>query len=527
MARMPAHDSEQVVIDWRVVYIGAALAGAFVFGLAGTLTLLAVYGKRAAPEVPVAEVPTVNKHLAVVPPAPRVVEETPLQQESVPAPPSPPTPKVKPVSARKPVSVQRTQAPDIEDQPVVKPSPEPVRPKESTEAELKDELLKVPEVALVVDTATADQLTRTARKGEKSLLHPLLAYAASRDDLRGFSFRQAAECQTDAETAEGVELYSGYLRALMRPTHHSKPTLAECVDALKDWGLSRVGRTRALVQITQPEDEAARLSLVRFLAEDKEVPASVALAQRAVFDLSAEVRKEAIKALKDRPPEQYREELMRALRHPWQVAADHAAQALVETCDRAVLPDLVSFLDLPDPATPFRNEKGQWVAPELVRINHLRNCLLCHAASTGRNDRMRGFIPTPGEPIPETYYGASKGSFVRADVVYLKQDFSVKHPVKDAKPWPEMQRYDYMVRNRVLSAEEAKAWRKKSGAFSYPQRESVLYALREITGEDAGDIAEHWSRIVLMELDSPHPETIPRAGLAPPSASASGPRHPR
>ncbi len=93
---------------------------------------------------------------------------------------------------------------------------------------------------------------------------------------------------------------------------------------------------------------------------------------------------------------------------------------------------------------------------ELVRFNHLRNCLLCHAPSHSQTDLVRGLIPTPGVPIPVEYYHRSHGDFVRADVVYLKQDFSVMHHVEDAHPWPAMQRFDYVVRVREVALKSNK-----------------------------------------------------------------------
>lgn len=103
------------------------------------------------------------------------------------------------------------------------------------------------------------------------------------------------------------------------------------------------------------------------------------------------------------------------------------------------------------------NHDGKLVKNELVRINHLRNCVLCHAPSLSDADPIRGAVPTPGEPLPQAYYNSHKGSFVRADIVYLKQDFSAMHQVENATPWPSLQRFDYLVRVRELTPEEVAA----------------------------------------------------------------------
>jgi len=49
-------------------------------------------------------------------------------------------------------------------------------------------------------------------------------------------------------------------------------------------------------------------------------------------------------------------------------------------------------------------------------------------------------VPFPGSPLsPQYYQGRSRfeSIFVRADVTYLRQDFSLALPVANAKPWPD------------------------------------------------------------------------------------------
>jgi hypothetical protein len=46
-------------------------------------------------------------------------------------------------------------------------------------------------------------------------------------------------------------------------------------------------------------------------------------------------------------------------------------------------------------------------------------------------------------------------------VTYLRQDFSVMMTVPDAHPWPELQRFDFLVRERKLTADEVEAYRDK------------------------------------------------------------------
>ena len=57
------------------------------------------------------------------------------------------------------------------------------------------------------------------------------------------------------------------------------------------------------------------------------------------------------------------------------------------------------FLTVDDePRSPGRGQLS--FVQELVRVNHLANCLLCHAPSFQRGDLVRGAVPTPGLPLP-------------------------------------------------------------------------------------------------------------------------------
>jgi hypothetical protein len=224
---------------------------------------------------------------------------------------------------------------------------------------------------------------------------------------------------------------------------------------------------------------------------DTPVAAQV-LAKRAVFDLSPGVRKEAVEKLRARKPETYRTMLLAALRYPWAPAADHAAQALTALKDRTAIPDLAALLDKPDPHLPVYDTRLKTgVVQELVRVNHMRNCFLCHAVSSNPGDLVRGAVPRPGKPLPQLYYNTAQADFVQADVTYLRQDFSVAQPVENASPWPTLQRYDYVVRRRKATDAEM-AQLRDSPSGSYPQRDAVLTALRGVSGRDLGTSTEAW-----------------------------------
>ena len=88
---------------------------------------------------------------------------------------------------------------------------------------------------------------------------------------------------------------------------------------------------------------------------------------------------------------------------------------------------------------------------------------------------------------------------MRADITYLRQDFSLLERVAKPDNWPEWQRFDCLVRTRELTADERAVLDKKprkSKPVSYPQREAVLFALRELTGLDAGEESADWYELL-------------------------------
>jgi hypothetical protein len=353
------------------------------------------------------------------------------------------------------------------------------------------------------------QPKRTLGSKESRLFSPLQSLLANRVDLHGLPIRFEADCQASKKVAKNLSQYSRLLRTEMRRLEkldQREPSAAyrqveEIEHAVDRLHSEKPDGVATLFQVLQAEDEPLRMLMLRLLAGIPGPEATAALARRALFDLSAAMRETAVAILKDRRPEDYRPVFLEGLRYPWAPVADHAAEALVALRDREALPQLVDILALPDPAAPRREKDGQWIVPEIVRVNHLRNCLLCHAPSLDRQDPVRGLVPMPGQPLREVYYESHDGDFVRADITYLRQDFSLKQPAEDAKPWPTLQRFDYMVRQRPLTAAEVKQLglhdgRGQQGApADYPQRQAVLYALKALAGQEVGSLAETWKRL--------------------------------
>src|SRR5262249_46643757 len=157
----------------------------------------------------------------------------------------------------------------------------------------------------------------------------------------------------------------------------------------------------------------------------------------------------ALEALRDRPKDEYCQVLLDGLLYPWPVVADHAATALVALELRDAVPNLIGLLDAPDPTLAHEKAGAGLVVREMVRINHLRNCLMCHPPSFAETDKVRGRVPPSNQPLApfaSGYGGSPNDIFVRADVTYLQQDFSLKLPVSNPGLWPEVQRFDFMVR---------------------------------------------------------------------------------
>jgi hypothetical protein len=397
-----------------------------------------------------------------------------------------------------------------------------------------------------VKSATGSKDQAVAAKDDSSKQQaktaPILELIAQRDDLKGLPVRNVAECQADPKEAKVMGALSLKIRdttgkvSRKRDLGSSPGAMAERdVELVKildkelkgEEGRSDVG-VRILVQMLQAETDGVRHHLVKMLAATKGKAASVALAQRAVFELNIDVREAAVKALKDRPREEYRPVLLEALRYPWHPVADRAAEVLVAVDDRDAVFDLAALLDQPDPRAPTQDKDNKWVVTEVVRVNHLGNCLLCHAPSSAKDDPMRGVVPERGKPLPEVYYQSSSGDFVRADVTYLRQDFSLVLPVEKPEKWPTQQRFDYLLRKRALTADEVSHLGSakdapKAKAIGYPggaapahqphptkdvakgkapfylQREAVLWTLRELTGKDAGDKSEDWHLLLFKE----------------------------
>ena len=353
---------------------------------------------------------------------------------------------------------------------------------------------------------------RIAHRRDNSLA-TLALLKRRQPELGPLPWRMGEECHLPRESAEELEVRSRSLRDQISaaiPVGDTRPDAdwlrASLLDPAPATGRPRSGQPLArtdvpraipaLMQLLMAERTPARLVLIEVLSRIEGAAASKALARLAIFDLDPDVREQALIALRDRPAGDYRPGLLEGLRYPWAPVADHAAEALVALEDRDAIPALVELLDEPDPEqsrTEVRKGQPVTYTRSLVQVNHLRNCLLCHAPSANpTTDLVRGRVPTEGMPLPpprEYYAATSPGAFVRAEVTYLRQDFSATQPVEQSGPWPGFQRYDYLVAERPVPAHRPAEPKQKA---TFPQRESALYALRELVGEDHGEDSAAW-----------------------------------
>jgi hypothetical protein len=338
---------------------------------------------------------------------------------------------------------------------------------------------------------------------------------ATRPDLAGLAFLKGKDCKLSEGHAKDWDALSFGLRGGVgsvdpMDSRVVKRMFAHSSDPLRSWSSKLPSHVRmaldteraiaALHHVFHAHNKCFRLALVRFLEKDKSRIATEALARLAVFDLDPQVRRWALDALKHRPAAEYAEVLLGSLRYPWEPVAQRASEAFATLRPKGITTQLVALLEEPEPDAPFlarQSGKEVLVRRELVRINHLRNCLLCHAPSFDDKDPVRGLIPIPGQQIPIGYcFLPREGAFVRADVTYLRQDFSVMLPVADSHPWPKYQRYDVLVRLRPLTqVERAACEARKPGTNPPPlsdHRRALLSALQALTGENAGPTASQW-----------------------------------
>lgn len=326
--------------------------------------------------------------------------------------------------------------------------------------------------------------------------------------MRSRHFHQAAtQVRAAIQSAgeDGRAMLAGYLQTCLTEDEQLRNARIKLADDVEP------ARLAAMMQICTPASESLKLAMTKYLTMVSHPESSQALAKVILFSEENEVRASAINALKARREKDYSDILLQGLRYPWPAVAQRAADALVKLERIDLVPQLIDVLDDPDPRAPVAKKVGAKdvrVVRELVRINHHRNCLMCHAPggdAIGSPDVLTAEVPDPSQPLPSLSEGGygNQGipdNLVRIDVTYLRQDFSVMLPVKNAAPWPEMQRFDFVARTRTLGDDELKDYVAKFDNLEPgvlpPNHKAALSALRELTGKDTTPTAEAWRKLL-------------------------------
>ena len=355
---------------------------------------------------------------------------------------------------------------------------------------------------------------KTIRSGNKrsNSREPLVEIVKQREDLQGLPLVMGDDCKMDRERSIKMDEVSKTVGPIlnqfdrfasrnvqMHPVARQQ-ALNSQIQHVKQYFSRTSDSPQSLLtidQMLQIEDPDMRIELVKLLEESRSRMSAALLASYAKYDLSPRVRILATSALSGFPKSYYQEKLIEGLRYPWPEAAKHTAEALVRLNEVEAIPVLVNMLKEPDPRLPIQHQ-GEYVKRELVAINHLKNCMLCHADSQSTGDKGQAPVPTWEAELPRTYYNfRSPGLLMaRADVTYMRQDFSVVQKVEDAKPWPTHQRFDYVVQNRKLTKQQYDQIMGQQSSDSNTYEEAIVFALRMLTGETPTDNSyETWNAI--------------------------------
>lgn len=364
---------------------------------------------------------------------------------------------------------------------------------------LGDNLAGVPEVMLENPSSarpgewrgrkaqTAAAAFHLNRKEEDGFLKALVR---ARPDMVGMPFAMGEACRTNGDSAKAFKETAESVRG--RKTALLLPVMPSPFDGEEKRRVAHQAHMAVLTQVATADDSKGQDTLVRVLSSIPRPEATRALARLAVFSTDEAARAAAIEALAVRREADSTEILTAGLSYPWPAVAANAAHAIAKLNRKDLVPRLEAMLDAPDPRGPRSevvNGQEQTVTHELVRVNHMRNCMLCHSPAERDKtpqETLVAEVPVPTEPLPDTSggYGQSGSELlVRIDVTYLRQDFSVMQDVADwtVGHWPRRQRFDFIVRKRVLTPDEAKDLRERLTGAS-PYRRAAAQALRELTG---------------------------------------------
>jgi hypothetical protein len=342
-----------------------------------------------------------------------------------------------------------------------------------------------------------------------------MAHAERANDIAAVSIglRRALSAASGSRVADSDSSLSSLLRDSTPKEVNADRLRSELERRRSLW--CRPEAVSSLCQILGAETKACRLVLVEALREIPGEEATAGLVRLALFDVAAPVRQAAIEALRSRPADSYRQQLLRAMRYPWLPVIHHAAEALVALEDKGAVPGLLELLqERSDPRALYPRQRqgllpiavpnqtalqefpGDPLRLQVVKVNHLANCLLCHARADSNSGPLVAPVPVLSrsgggslDPRSAEYYSGLGGLMARADIVKLRQDFSATLTVPEQVPGPNQQRYDFLVLLRPMTAKEREQLAKQPEP---PHHAPVLFALRELTGQDLGKDPAKW-----------------------------------
>jgi hypothetical protein len=377
-------------------------------------------------------------------------------------------------------------------------------------SDLQAALANASEVGLATSAnpAVGSDLSAAAKRADaaKKLFPGSVMVAKNRPELAGLPFRVGRETRLYDSDAQNMNDMSKQFRDAVIKSMNGKGPPAQAPDAerlhailttatsrdSKDsvipWRWNQPEAVPCIQQMLQAEGTELRRMSCALLQEIDSEAATEALVKWAVFDIDSGNRAAAVEALRTRNRERVSALLMGWSRYPWARAVEHACEAMVELGMKENLPQLAAMLTTTDPDAPFEvnlpGTGGGIYRQEVVRVNHLRNCLMCHPASFKQTELVRGGVPDENSILPPAttpaYYNSSALQ-VSAATTYLKQDFSLAQKVANPGKWPAMQRFDYFVTTKKVESDAM--WSYVPNVKS-PYKEAIRFAIRELAGPD-------------------------------------------
>ena len=449
--------------------------------LAGTVIVVAKPWRSPVEKMGAA---TGNGPASVAAPTPSAPEVLLLDKRPVPSPQTPPQPST-PVVAK--VLDAKIPPPKPASRIVVK------RMSERTPGDVLKQVAKAPSLTLDRTKARAEsaEVVRAAFQATANA-DPTVALLDHRADLAGLPLRRGTACRLPAASAQHLAKTADQLKSL------TGDALTATLGREKVW--READRVPALMQVLMIQADASRESLALHLGAVEGTVALAGLVKIALYDPHPDVRRQAIESLAKRPDAEYRPLLLRGFESPWPVVAEHAAEALAALAQTEAIPALMGLLNGPDPRAPYAKGTGPTLfVKELVRVNHKFNCLLCHPASFRETDPARALVPTLAEQQEKGTGGgyggfgiSNKRTFIRADITYLVQDYSVMLRVVHSRVLSGEERYDLFVRERLATGADLKATAARQRAGLTAHEQAAMFALRELTGLEPGPNLANW-----------------------------------